>query len=208
MASILNDGVIPSRLGEPPWEVALLFPPQGSWTEDAYLALDTNRMVELTNSCLEVLPMLTILHQLIVQFLYVRLEQFVKESIGGLVLMAPCPVKLFDGTYREPDIVYLAANRDVDRNRYPIGADLVVEVVSEGADARKRDLETKRNEYARAGIAEYWIVQPESRSVTVLELADGNYRVATEAGDDGAAPSRLLSGFSINVRELFDAAEA
>ena len=150
----------------------------------------------------------TILHQLIVQFLYKRLEQFVKETVGGLVLVAPCPVKLFDGTYREPDIVFLAASRAVDRQRYAVGADLVAEVVSEGADARKRDLETKRVEYARAGIAEYWIIQPEGRSVTVLELRGGEYRVASEAGIEDEAASQLLAGFSINVKELFDAAEA
>jgi len=85
---------------------------------------------------------------------------------------------------------------------------LVIEVVSEGPDARQRDLKTKREEYARAGIAEYWIVQPEDATVIVLELHDGEYRVASEAGGEGTAASLLLGGFSISIAELFDAAKA
>ena len=54
-----------SRRGEPTWELALLFPFQGEWTESAYLALDTNRLIELSDGCLEFLPMPTVLHQLI-----------------------------------------------------------------------------------------------------------------------------------------------
>jgi Uma2 family endonuclease len=208
MASIPNEHTSPSQPGEPPWEIALLFPTQGNWSEEEYLALHTNRMVELARGCLEVLPMPTILHQLIVQFLYEQLKSFVKDGVGGLVLVAPCPVKLFDGTYREPDIVYLAADREVDRKQYPIGADLVVEVVSEGPEARKRDLKTKRDEYAQAGIAEYWIVEPESKNLTVLGLRGDEYQVADEAGIDGSVESQLLSGFKVSVREMFDAAEA
>jgi Uma2 family endonuclease len=208
MASMPDDGVAHSGFGEPPWEVALLFPAQGNWTEDEYLALEASRMVELADGSVEVLPMPTILHQLIVQFLYRRLEQFVRETIGGMVLVAPCPVKLFDGTYREPDVVYLAADRAVDRKRYPIGADLVIEVVSDGPEARRRDWETKRCEYARAGIAEYWIVDPDDWRVAVLELSDGEYRIASEAKIEGTATSRMLAGFSIKVAELRDATEA
>ena len=198
---------LPSQPGDPPWEIALLFPVQGHWSEEEYLALHTNRMVELADRCVEVLPMPTILHQLIVQFFYEQLQAFVKSGIGGLVLVAPCPVKLFDETYREPDIVYLSPNRAVDRNGYPTGADLVVEVVSEGKQARKRDLETKRVEYARAGIAEYWIIEPESTSATVLRLCDGEYHVASASDILGSVKSHVLNGFEVDVREMFDAAD-
>jgi hypothetical protein len=48
---------------EPAWDVALLFPSQGDWSEFEYLALDTNRLVELVDGNLEVLPMPSFLHQ-------------------------------------------------------------------------------------------------------------------------------------------------
>ena len=52
------------------WEIARLFPAQGDWSEEEYLALDTNHFVEYSDGFLEFLPMPTIFHQLILQFLY------------------------------------------------------------------------------------------------------------------------------------------
>src|SRR5262245_61279058 len=85
----------PSRRGEPPWEIAYLFPPQGEWTEEDYLALETNRLVELSDGCLEVLPMPTVFHQLLVAFLFKQLTTFVEANATGHVLFAPLPVRLW-----------------------------------------------------------------------------------------------------------------
>ena len=63
------------------------------------------------------------------------------------------------------------------RRKQPDGADLAIEVVSEGAEARERDLETKRAEYARAGISEYWIVDPQESRITVLTLDGQTSRI-------------------------------
>src|SRR5947209_6819180 len=114
-----------SQRGEPAWEVALLFPNQGHWTEGEYLALDTNRLVELSDGCLEVLPTPTIFHQLIVEFLYARLKAFAAAHGPGMVLFAPLPVRLWAGKFREPDILYLRPGRVRDLHGQPEGADLV-----------------------------------------------------------------------------------
>jgi Uma2 family endonuclease len=197
-----------SQRGEPSWEVAYLFPTQGNWTEAEYLALDTNRLVELSNGCLEVLPMPTVLHQLIVRFLHAALEAFVAAHVPGIVLFAPLPVRLWPGQLREPDILYLKPERVRDVRRQPEGADLVMEVVSPGTENRERDLETKREEYARAGIAEYWIVDPEEKRITVLTLDGRAYRVHGEFGPGTQATSVLLAGFAVAVDEVFAAGEA
>ena len=63
--------------GEPAWEVALLFPNQGAWSEEEYLALNGNRLVEFSHGFIEVLPMPTTTHQLIVVFLFDALRAFV-----------------------------------------------------------------------------------------------------------------------------------
>ena len=65
------------RIGEPTWDIAMLFPLQGQWTEEEYLALDTNRLMELVDGCLDVLPMPTPYHQAIVRYLF---TEFVKSS--------------------------------------------------------------------------------------------------------------------------------
>lgn len=173
-------------------------PLQGQWTEAEYLAIDNTRL-ELSNGCLEELPMPTILHQLIVAFLHGRLNDFVTAHGLGFALFAPLPVRLWSGKYREPDIVYLKPERMPDLSSQPQGADLVMEVLSEGEDNRQRDLKTKRDEYARAGIAEYWIVDPEEGQVTVLTLEGASYRVHGLFGAGMQATSVLLAGFAVSV---------
>src|SRR5437867_2052983 len=151
------------REAEPEWQVALLFPGKGEWTEEEYLALPTNRGVELSEGSLEVLPVPTEAHQLIVGLLYRLLWDFVEAHRLGLVLLAGIPVRLWEGKMREPDVVFMRTqNRGRRREKYWEGADLVMEVVSPGG--RQRDLEVKKQEYARAGIPEYWIIDPEQEA--------------------------------------------
>jgi Uma2 family endonuclease len=196
-----------SKRGEPAWEIATLFPDQGSWTEEDYLALNTNRLVELSDGCVEFLPMPTIFHQLIVNYLHNLLEAFVAKNSAGLVLFAPLPVRLWQGQFREPDIVYLRPERVRDRHGQPDGADLAMEVVSEGEENRKRDLEIKRREYAAAGISEYWTVDPQEQRITVLYLDGKSYKVHGEFGLGAQATSRLLPGFTVAVAEVFAAGQ-
>jgi Uma2 family endonuclease len=197
-----------SRPGEPTWEVAEFFPRQGEWTEADYLALDTSRLVELSDGRLEVLPMATVLHQLMVAFLYERLRAFVQTHGGGTVLFAPLPVRLWPGKFREPDVVLLREGRVSDPRGQPEGADLVIEVVSEGDENRHRDLVIKRQEYAAAGVSEYWIVDPKRHCIVVLALEDKSYREAGAYGAGDTATSVLLAGFTIDVDAVFAVADA
>jgi Uma2 family endonuclease len=197
-----------SQPGEPAWEVAMLFPFQGDWTEEEYLGLDTSRLVELSDGCIEVLPMATIFHQLIVRFLARLLETFVAGRHKGVVLVAPLPVHLWKGKFREPDIIYFLPHRVKDVHGQPEGADLVVEVVSGGEENRKRDLVTKRQEYAEAGITEYWMVDPQERQITVLVLDGQTYREHGIFGPGAAATSVLLRGFTASVDAVFAAGQA
>jgi len=96
---------------EPAWDVAYLFPAQGTWSEEEYLALRSNRLVEFSHGTIEVLPMPTTTHQKIVAVLYEALSRFVAAGKLGLVLFAPLRVQLWPGKFREPDVVFmLAAN--------------------------------------------------------------------------------------------------
>lgn len=196
-----------SRRGEPTWEIALLYPEQGMWTESAYLALGTKRMVELSDGCLEILPMPTAFHQYILLFVLDALRAFVKQHAAGHVLPAPLPVWLWQGKFREPDIVYCKPERIPDMHGQPKGADLAVEIVSPGEDSRERDLKTKRQEYAAAGISEYWIVDPDERHIVVLTLAGNTYREHGTFKVGSQATSLLLPGFAIDVAAMFAAGE-
>jgi Uma2 family endonuclease len=196
-----------SRRGEPTWEMALIYPRQGEWQESQYLALNTNWLIEFTNGCLEFLPMPTILHQAMVLFLYGLLNPFVRGHGPGEVFVAPCRIRIAPGKYREPDVFYVRPERVRDRQQPPEGADLVMEVVSGDPLDRKRDLVEKRDEYAKAPIPEYWIVDPQERMITVLTLDGTTYRVYGVFAAGERATSILLPEFSVSVDEVFAAGE-
>lgn len=190
--------------GEPAWGIAELFPEQGGWDEDEYLCLPGNRLVEFDRGFIEVLPMPTTFHQIIVFFLMRTLHEFAVAHGLGKVLGAPLRVRLWRGKFREPDLVFMLA-RHAGRigEKFWRGADLVMEVVSGSAEDRRRDLINKRREYARARIPEYWIVDPEKQEITVLRLSGEKYAVHGKHGRGGKASSSLLKGFAVDVDSVF-----
>ncbi len=199
---------VASQPGEPMWAVAEVFPLQGDWSEAEYLAFtnDINRLVELSDGFLEMLPMPTDQHQGTAGYLYDELRAFGRTR-GGVVRFAPLRIQLRSGKFREPDMVYLVDRDDPRRGaKYWMGADLVMEVVSDSPQDRERDLVTKRREYAEAGIAEYWIVDPETESITVLTLVeDSNVYAEHDIFVRGeTATSVLLAGFAVSVNEVLD----
>lgn len=161
---------------EPAWEIAHLFPAQGQWSEEEYLALDSNRLVEFSDGFIEVLPVPTTTHQLIAGYLYELIIALVREHSLGMVLFAGIRIRLWPAKYRQPDIVFMHHKHE-DRigEEYWDGADLAIEVVSRDTKDRHHDLVTKRREYARAGIGEYWIVDPQKERITVLRLQGKRY---------------------------------
>jgi Uma2 family endonuclease len=151
------------------YPIAELFPPQGQWAEADYLALETNKLIELADGRLEVLEMPSYFHQVVVGRLFLALALFFKQHVLGRVCIAPLRVKLSPGRFREPDVmVMLSAHLSRIHSKHWDAPDLVVEVVS--PDDPDRDYVTKKKEYAEAGIPEYWIVDPDVHLVEVYTL--------------------------------------
>ena len=185
--------------------------PTGNVTVDEYLDLTdgTNRLIEYTDGKIEVLAMPTSTHQRLLLFLLNAFRDFVIPRDLGEVLFAALRVQVGRTKFREPDIVFMAkANKTRAQDRYWEGADLVAEIVSADAKSRERDLVTKRADYAAAGIAEYWIVDPAEKRITILGLAGADYEVVGEFTLGDLAASRLLKGFSVDVAAMFEAAKA
>lgn len=203
------DVKLPSiRKGQPTWFMAMNYPRQGYWTEEEFLAVEGNDnwLKELSNGYFETPPVPTLHHHdvlLTMLFAFKDHLQLIKD--GGEVLTAPLPVRLFPGTIREPDLIYLSAARRKKTNDYPNGADLVAEVVIGSKADRQRDLVTKRKEYAQAGILEYWIVDPKTTTVLVLTLnkATKRYKVHGKYTAGQTATSKLFKGFKVAVSDVF-----
>ena len=192
-------------LTEPVWEIATLFPDQGQWSEEEYLGLETNRLVEFSDGHLEVLPMPTQTHQALVFLLSRLLYTFAAQKVIGYVLPAALRVRLWQGKYREPDVVFMLSQHAQRRHEsYWEGADLVMEVVSNSPEDRRRDLVTKRREYAQAGISEYWIIDPQNQTIAVLWLDDKEYIQRGRYGRGEMAESVLLPEFAVALDEVFN----
>jgi Uma2 family endonuclease len=191
-------------VAEPTWEIAELFPDQGSWTEDDYMRLPGNRLIEFSDGRVELLPMPSQRHQKIIGFFYILLTNFVTTYQLGNVLVAPFKIRLWPGKVREPDLMFmLTTNLHRCTEQYWEGADLVIEIVS--PDDPNRDIVDKKKEYAQAGILEYWLVNPINETVTVfaLEQDSSTYSEAGVYSKGQVAVSKLLEGFSVDAAAVF-----
>jgi Uma2 family endonuclease len=183
-----------------------ILPAQGQWSEEEYLVLTGhgNHLIEFTDGYLEVLPMPTDKHQSVLKFLFLAFYGFA-ESRGGTVQFAPLRLRIRSGKFREPDLLLLRSAADSRRqNRFWLGADLALEVVSE--EKPERDLVDKRGDYAEGRVPEYWIVNPQTETITVLHLHAETYEEAGVYRRGESARSVLLEGFSVDVAAVFDAA--
>jgi Uma2 family endonuclease len=186
--------------------LAELLPPQGEWSEEEYLVLTDHRsrLVEFTDGFLEPLPMPTDKHQSMLSFLFVAFFNFFEVARGGKVMFAALRLRIRPRKYREPDLLLLLSATDPRRqNRYWLGADLALEVVSE--DKPERDLVDKRGDYAEAHVPECWIVNPLNQTITVLKLRGDAYEEAGIYQRGQSALSASHPEFTVSVDAVFDA---
>jgi Uma2 family endonuclease len=164
-----------SRRGDPPWEIAMIFPEQGYWDEHDFFGLPSTRGVEFNDGMIEVLPLPKKTHELIVVFLFELIKSYVTARFnGGVVLPSGYKVRIPTRKYRQPDVTFMTAEQDAAANEnFTNQAELVVEVVS--ADDPDRDYVVKREEYALAAVPEYWIVDRFQGHIVVLRLEDASY---------------------------------
>lgn len=200
-----------STEGEPAWEIATLFPPQGMWEVSDYLELTdhTNRLVEFADGQVIVLDVPTDAHQDLLAFIFVAIHQFLtSRGLPGKVRTSGLRLQTGGREFREPDLVVKLSGRVLpEEQRYWVSAEVVVEIVSEGEQARARDYVTKRDAYARAGVAEYWIVDLEHLNVTVLSLGtDGQYLEHGVFTEGQMATSVAMQGFILDVAAAFASA--
>lgn len=202
----------PLEMTDPVWEIATLYPPQGTWTDAGYLASteSTNRLVEFTDERVEFLPMPTKSHQLILMFLLDALRPFTSANSLGMALPAPIRVRIRPGTFREPDFVFIQSDHlDKAGDEFFEGADLVMEVVNDHPESRKRELCEKVLDYAEAGISEYWLVDPVERTMTIHTFPDVStgYQSQRVFRRGERPPSVVLDGFVVDVSAALDAAK-
>jgi Uma2 family endonuclease len=167
---------------------------------------DDGQRHELIDGEHVVAPSPTTVHQRLVAELHLALVDVVHASGVGEVFLGPYDVVLSNHDVLEPDLlVVLADQADIVTDRHVRGAPgLVVEILSPGT--RQRDETLKRAVYARSGVREYWMVDPDAQTVVVCRATPAGTldTVATlSAARSETLTSPMLPGFAIAVGELF-----
>lgn len=141
---------------------------------------DDGHRYELIDGVLVVSPSPRIRHQDMVGNLHLLLRAGCPSHLK--VVLAPFDVALADDTVVIPDLLVADRTQFTDKE-LPGPPLLAVEVLS--PSTRRFDLLLKRDRFQSAGVASYWLIDPEGPSVTVLELRDGAYvEVARSVGSE------------------------
>ena len=171
-------------------------------TYDEFLAwVDEDAQAEWVDGRVLMASPASLRHQLLADFLVKVIGTYVEAQHLGLVVSTPFQMKLENG--REPDVLFVAREHlDRFRPTFLAGpADLVVEILS--PESRSCDRIDKFYEYERAGIPEYWLVDPDGRRAEFFQLtASGRFESAPPS-DDGIYRSATVPGFWLRMAWLW-----
>jgi Uma2 family endonuclease len=146
---------------------------------------DDGRRYEIVDGVLLVTPAPRLSHQHVVLELAVLLRAHVPPGLQ--VVVAPYDVRLAEDTVLQPDVL-VASLADLTERNLPAAPLLAVEVLS--PSTRRVDMTLKRSRFEEAGVAAYWVVDPDAPRLVAWELRDGAYvEVADVSGDEVFAAS-------------------
>jgi Uma2 family endonuclease len=158
---------------------------------------------ELIDGELIVTPSPIPVHQIVSLNLVRQLDQHVNATGLGRLLYAPVDIRFTPGNVLIPDIVFITCDRlhIIGPKAIDGPPDLVIEILSPGT--RQRDLSVKHSLYARFGVGEYWIVDPEARTMSVFSLIGDRYEPVPTAAD-GMIHSRVLPELELTLATVFE----
>ena len=180
-----------------------------------YLLLPHEKRAEIIDGGLIMEPTPGYGHQIVVKNIVKLLDRYVGLLKLGVVIPPPIEVILSEENIVLPDVIFISREHyGIIRKQIHGAPDLIAEVISARDAGRDRELKMKL--YARSGVAEYWIADPEAGTVEIYSLR------RKAAGERGVAPirgasyeahgvfgpgsmitSRLLIGFEARTDEIF-----
>jgi Uma2 family endonuclease len=174
------------------------------WTYEDYVRLTVEgESFEFIEGRQFVAPMPTVWHQLTSRNLGFLLMLYLRDNKLGELLHPPVDTVFADDTMLQPDIAVLL-NEHGDRLKKEglFGApDFVIEILSPSTAARDR--REKLAVYARYGVREYWLVDPESARIEVFVLESGRLVKKTEHESGEARSLAVLPGFAAPLEDVF-----
>lgn len=177
-----------------------------------YLTWDESERWELIDGKPYMMATPTTFHQTILGELFGQIREFLKDKPCRPYLdLAPFSVRLFEtdddtsddvDTIVEPDLSVICEKNKVDQNGCKGAPDLIIEVLSPSNS--RRDRFVKYNLYMRAKVREYWIVDPQEKTVQVFLLDEnGVYKLTEMYGEKDTAKITILNDCPIDLSAVF-----
>lgn len=177
--------------------------PRGGWRYEHLLELpDDGKRYEIIDGELYEMPSPSWIHQVILDNLMALLRPLAVAR-GSRMFVAPLDLFLAGGRPVQPDLFYLGPNwKELRTGRGIEGVpELVIEILSPSNP--DHDRVRKRELYARAGVQEYWLVDPEARVIEVLALRDGEYEQHARAEGQQPVRSSVFPELSFTAELVF-----
>ncbi|MDR1858470.1 MAG: Uma2 family endonuclease [Treponema sp.] len=142
-------------------------------------------------------------HQITAGRLFAQLDAQLSAH-NCMVIVAPFDVyPLYDQgdeyTLVQPDIFAACDRSKLQDKRYNGAPKFIIEILSTN---RSHDMITKLNLYERAGVAEYWMIDPDEQIVSVLQLIDGRYVFRAHNAEDEVSVASI-PGCTVDFRKVF-----
>ena len=175
---------------------------QAKLTYEDYLELPDDKRYEIIDGELYEMSSPSFRHQVILSNLHLIFGPYVRGNLLGVLIFAPLDVILANDSIVQPDLIFIAeARRRIIENHGIVGApDLALEILS--PSTATHDRVRKADLYARYGVAEYWMLDPETETIQIRKLGDGGYGPA-ETHDSGIVSTSLMPGLEVRVDEVF-----
>lgn len=173
------------------------------FTYEDYKLLPEDKRYEILEGDLVVVPAPNEYHQRISRELEFKLWSFIRESKLGSLYYAPFDVILSDENVLQPDILFISKEHSsiITKDNVRGAPDLVIEIISPAT--RNRDREIKGKIYAKYGVKEYWLINPEEQSIEVMTWNEEGFKAIGLYKRGQKLQSALLSGLSLDLQEVF-----
>jgi Uma2 family endonuclease len=172
--------------------------------ENYKLLPETGPRYQLIQGDLYMAPAPNRLHQEISRNLQFELHSYLKGNPKGKLFNAPFDVYLDEINVFQPDLLVVLNERlGILTEEGAEGApDLVIEILS--PKTRHLDLANKKQEYARAGVKELWIIDPEPRTIMIHQFASCGVENVRQINEEGTLSTDLLPGFNLASEKIFE----
>ena len=168
-----------------------------------YLETSDDERYELLHGELVMAPAPREIHQYVLINLIIAIGASVKKHNLGEVYSAPTDVVLSDLNVVQPDLLFISNERahSITPDNIQGAPDLVVEILSPATAERDRNV--KFELYAEHGVHEYWIVDPDARTITVFLLDEGAFEEVDTYSEGETLTSPMLTGFTFKLEGKF-----